>query len=131
MIDSEDAADSASSTDPSSRFGEVLKQYELANREIGCEIGSTLNKLGIDAASVERHTDADVEVAVKRNGHATLFAMFPDAVTPAEATSAIAGVTNADKTMTSRTSDGIVVRALYGERYREEVEEAKEVSDDG
>lgn len=130
MIDPEDAADEPSPTDPSSRMGEVLKQYELANKEIDCEVGSLLNKLAIDAASVERHTDADVEVTVKRNGHATLFAMFPEAVTPAEATSAIAGVTNADKTLTSRSSDAIVIRAMYGERYRKEVEAAQGVSSD-
>jgi len=124
-------SDDPSADDPSTRLGEVLKQYTLANREIGSDVGKQLNKLAIDAATIERVTDAEVETSVKRSGHATLFATFGQSVTPAEVTSRIAGITNADKTQTSRKSDGITVRCLYGERYREEIEAAEEVSEDG
>jgi len=132
MIGIEDAAEEASSEAPASRLGEVLKQFELANEEIDSDVARLHNKLALATAAVELYLeDVDVESSVSESGHATVTVTFPDGTTPAEAISAVQGVVVPDKTQTVPSGDGVSLRLLWGERYRDEADAAEEVSPDG
>lgn len=132
MIGIEDAAEEASPGAPASRLGEVLKQFELANEEIGSDVARLHNKLALATAALEHYLeDVDVESSVSESAHATVTVTFPEGTTPAEATSAVQGVVVPDKTQMVPSSDGVSLRLLWGERYRDEVDAAEEVSPDG
>mgnify|MGYP006295586523 CR=1 FL=1 len=132
MIGIEDAAEEASSDNPTSRLGEVLKQFELANEEIESDVARLHNKLALATASLEHYLD-DVEIdsSVSKNDHGTVTVAFPEGKTPAEALAAVQGIVIPDKTQSVPSRDGVIIRCLWGERYRDEVDEAKEVSPDG
>lgn len=131
MIDPSEAADEPSPADPASRLGESLKQFTLANEEIGSDVATLHQQLAIETAWIQRHLDVDVETNVKRNEHATIRVIFHDPMAPAEATSLLRGIADPDKTQCSHQGGDLVVMLQYGERYREEVEDAKEVTNSG
>jgi len=130
MIAREEAAKEASREDPASRLGEALKQFALATEDLDVPVATLHHQLALEVAWIRRHVDAEIETSTKRSGHATIAVTFDDR-SPAEAASLLAGVTDADKTQTAPSSDGVTVRLLYGERYRDEVADAQEVSADG
>lgn len=132
MIGIEDAAEEASSEAPASRLGEVLKQFELANEEIDSDVARLHNKLALATAAVELYLeDVDIESSVSESGHATVTVTFSEGTTPAEAISSVQGVVVPDKTQTAPSGDGVSLRLLWGDRYRDEVDAAEGVSPDG
>mgnify|MGYP006278362277 FL=1 len=132
MIGIEDAAEEASSEAPASRLGEVLKQFELANEEIDSDVARLHNKLALATAALELYLeDIHIESSVSKSDHGTVTVAFPDGTTPAEATSAVKGVVVPDKTQTVPMRNGVALRLLWGERYRDEVPDEQEVSPDG
>ena len=134
MIGIEDAAEEASSDDPASRLGEVLKQFELANEEIDSEVARLHNKLAIATASLEHYLD-DVEIVSSAGmcNSGMVEVTFPDGTALPEAIAAVNSIVQPDKTDPgpSDDGDGITIQLHWGEQYRNEVAEAQEVSRDG
>lgn len=130
MIGIEEAAEEASPEDPATRLGEVLKQFELANEEIGSDLARLHNKIALATASLEHYLDdVDIESSVSKNDHATVTVAFGEGTTPAEAGASVRNIVVPDKTQTVPSGNGVVIRLLWGERYRDEVAEAEEVND--
>ncbi|SEH60748.1 hypothetical protein SAMN05192561_11235 [Halopenitus malekzadehii] len=114
MISPDEAADEPSPGDPSSRLGESLKQFELANQEIGSNVAEFFHQIALELAWIERHLDVET-TAVCYNRNAVVSVMFDDGTTPAEAKSTLEAVADPDSIEPDPAADGVTVKLLYGE----------------